>query len=189
MAFDLAAIREEIDAEVGSLPWVSATIIGVSYLSTALVAVLLVVGLDLVVTSKEAAGLPSFGSGRGFVQSIVWTFYGAHAVPIKGGLVDFNLLDAVVGGIPTTAYYLIPAAATFMSGRSIARSNGHTDMSNEALGALGALTVVGYGGVMFLGIFLSEWKGVAPATSEGVLFATLGFPLVFGFLGGYLADR
>lgn len=184
----MSSYIDEIREEVGSIPVVSAAIIGVSYVVTALVGMVLLLGLDIVITSKDAAGLPTFGSGRWFVHSIVWTFYGVHAVPVDGAG-NFNLLEAIVGGVPSTVYYLIPTLASFMSGRSIARSNGHADMSNEALGILGALTVVGYGGLLFVGLFVSEWKGIAPATGEGIVFAVLGFPIVFGFLGGYLADR
>lgn len=180
---------EEIRNEVGSIPWVSATIIGISYVVVAIVGMLLLLGLDVVLTTDDAAGLPEFGSGRWLAQSIAWTFYEVHAVPVNGGVGNFNLLDAIEGGVPTTAYYLVPALASFMSGRSIARSNGHADMSNEALGVLGAMTVVGYGGLLFVGLFVSEWKGIGPATAEGIVFAVLGFPIVFGFLGGYLADR
>lgn len=188
MSFDASAIHEEIEEEVGTVPWVSAAVIGVSYLFVAFVVVLVFMGLDLVMISEDSI-LPDYNSGRAFLQALVFSFYSAHAVPIQGGPTAANLLEVLDGGLPTTAYYLVPAVATFMGGRSIARSNGHADMSNEALGALGAMMVVGYGGVLFLGIFLSEWEGVAPATGEGVLFAALGFPLVFGFLGGYLADR
>lgn len=189
MGSDIDEIRTEIDQEVGSVPWVSATIIGISYLFVAFVAVPILMVLDILLISPEGSILPDFGSSRGFIHALVWSFYNAHAVPITGNVGNLNLIDLLDGGLPTAAYYLVPAIASFMGGRSIARSNAHSDMSNEALGALGALMVVGYGGLMFLGIFLSEWRGVAPATGEGILFAALGFPLVFGFLGGYLADR
>lgn len=189
MVFDYDEIKSEIGEEVGSVPWVSATIIGISYLFLAFVVVPIVMVLDIVLISPDGSILPDFGSGRAFVQALVWSFYNAHAVPITGNANSLNLIDLLDGGLPTATYYLVPAVASFMGGRSIARANGHADMSNESLGALGAMMVVGYGGVMFLGVFLSEWRGVAPATAEGILFAALGFPLVFGFLGGYLADR
>ncbi|AGN00614.1 hypothetical protein L593_03315 [Salinarchaeum sp. Harcht-Bsk1] len=144
---------------------------------------------DFLLISSDGSGLPDFESSRAFVQVITWSFYDAHAVPITGGTGDFNHLMLPDGGRPTTAYYLIPALGPFVGGRSIARSNGHVDMSNEALGTLGTMVVAGYGGVMFLGVFLTEWCGIAATTGEGVLFAAIGFPIVFGFLGGYLADR
>jgi len=180
---------DEIQDEIGTFPWVSAAVIGVSYVIVAFVVVIFAIVADLLLISPDGSQLPDFGSTRAFVQAIVWSFYNAHAVPITGGAGDFNLLKVLDGGLPTTAYYLIPALASFMGGRSIARANGYADMSNEALGTLGAMMVVGYGGIMFLGVFLTEWRGIAPATGEGLLFAAIGFPLVFGFLGGYLADR
>lgn len=184
MAFDVEQIRDEI----GPLPWVSGLFRGVLFALITGVLVLLVIYVDFLLAG-ELDVLQSADSSDFEGYLFLWTIYGAHLVPVQGGGQAANLVTSVDAALPNLAYYAVPAVSLFVAGRIVARANGHADMSNEALGTMGAFVVVGYAPVMIGVAVLSEYQGVGPSMVETVLFAALGYPLVFGFLGGYLAKR
>lgn len=185
MGFDVEEIREEI----GPLPWVSGLFRGVLFAMITGVLVMLALYVDAAASGNIDAlqSGEAVGNLGGYV--FLWTVLSAHLVPIQGGGGTVSLVAVIDGVLPDLAYYLVPALSLFLAGRFVARSNGHADMSNEALGTMGTLVVVGYAPVMVGVAVLSEYQGVGPSMVETVLFAALGYPLVFGFLGGYLAKR
>lgn len=185
MAFDVEEIREEI----GPVPWVAGLFRGVLFALITGVLVLLVLYLDAVAAGDTTALESTDSAGNFGAYVFVWTVLSAHLVSVENAEMAVNLITAFEGEFPDIVYYLTPALSLFLAGRFVARSNGHADMSNEALGTLGALVVVGYAPVMVGVAVLSEYQGVGPSFVEAVLFAGIGYPLVFGFLGGYLAKR
>lgn len=185
MGFDVEGIRDEI----GPLPWVSGLFRGVLFALISGVLVLLVLYVDAVAAGRTEVLQSGDAAGDLGGYVFLWTVMSAHLVSIEGAGVAVNLVSGFDGALPDLVYYLTPALSLFLAGRFVARSNGHADMSNEALGTMGALVVVGYAPVMVGVAVLSEYQGVGPSMVETVAFAALGFPLVFGFLGGYLAKR
>lgn len=185
MPFDLDEIRDEM----GPLPVVSGVFRGALFGLITGTLVVLVLFVDALLVGETE--LLQSGGETGDLQTygVVWTVLSAHLVPIEGGLGAANLIAELDGALPSVVYYLVPALSAFLAGRYVARANGHADMSSETLGAMGAFVVLGYAPVMIGAAVYSQYGGVGPAMLEAVLFAGLAYPLVFGFLGGYLAKH
>lgn len=185
MATEFSDIREEI----GPLPWISGIFRGVLFAMITGILVLLVTYVDFVL-AEEAEALMAADDANVLGYLFAWTVFEAHLVPIEGAAGQtVNLLSSYDGSLPDLAYYAVPALALFVAGRIVARANGHADMSNEALGTMGAFVAVGYAPVMVGVALYSQYGGIGPPLLETVLLAGLGFPIVFGFLGGYLAKH
>lgn len=128
-----------------------------------------------------------------------WSFYDAHLIPTSlptadagGGMSVLTnrhlLLD--LGG-PLLALYLLPALLLIGTGYLVARV-GETHGAQGQTFA-GASVALGYGLLVILGAFLFTAKAgqarvtASPAGLRSVVFG-VGYPLVFGAIGGTIAD-
>lgn len=171
----------------------SGAIQGASYYVVGLIAVSFVVFVDFMLISSGSGGTTGGmgGSGAALLYGLGWMFYSAHFVSISSGVLGSqNLIDFIGAvGIPSFVYFLLPPIFLFLAGRSIARSTGHAGMANEQLAARGATAVAGYLPAAALGSVVLTRSGVGPELTTSVLIMGLGYPIVFGALGGYLAKR
>ncbi|PSP79055.1 transporter [Halobacteriales archaeon QS_1_68_20] len=173
----------------------SGAIQGVAYYVVALIAVAFVVFVDFVLISSGSGstspGGLSGGSGSAVLYALGWMFYGTHFVDVSAGALGTQNLVELLGmaGLPSFAYYLMPPVFLFLAGRSIARSTGHAGMRDEELAARGATAVAGYLPAAVVGSIALTRNGVGPELSTTILLMGVGYPLVFGGLGGYLSKR
>ncbi|KTG10064.1 hypothetical protein AUR64_10720 [Haloprofundus marisrubri] len=129
-----------------------------------------------------------------------WLFYNAHLVPTSvpiadavnglGGLTNQSLL-ATLGG-PLYALYLLPPLLLVAAGYAVVRT-AETPGSNGARNA-GASVVAGYFPLLLLGAFVftagaAEAQTVASPAGLSSVFLGLAYPLVFGGIGGMVADK
>ncbi len=180
--------------DFGSLPWVSGAVQGASYFFVSLITISLVVFVDFILISSGGGGGPggvSGGSGQVLLYALGWLFYSAHFVDLSAGALGTQNLVELLGlaGLPSYVYYLLPPVFLFLAGRSIARSTGHAGMRDEELAARGATALAGYLPAAVLGSVVLTRNGVGPELSTTVLLMGVGYPLVFGGLGGFLAKR
>lgn len=132
-----------------------------------------------------------------------WLFLSGHLVDISvsvtgagaGGTIDFLDLFGSESLFPTAVYYAIPPAVLFLAGRATARTYGSDRLSTEQLALTGATIAGGYLPAALVGSLLlartEEYLGatvtVGPDPVSAVLFAGIGYPLLFGGLGGSLS--
>jgi hypothetical protein len=123
-------------------------------------------------------------------KAVGWVFYNAHFantivdVPIVGGATNF------IGGENgfTPLLYVIPPLLLLVAGLAVGRYYGATDDTAGAAMA-GVTTVVGYGVLSIVGVFLFAMQepsiGTDPIT--GILLAGIVYPAVFGTVGAVAA--
>ncbi len=128
-----------------------------------------------------------------------WFFYNAHFVPTSLPTVDAvngmaqltnRSLLSTLGG-PFVVFYLLPPLLLLAGGYFVAQT-GNTRGANGARNA-GASVVVGYFSVFLLGAFVltanvATAGTVASPAGLPAVFLGLVYPVVFGALGGKLAD-
>jgi len=131
--------------------------------------------------------LPQFSGSIPVWKAVGWLYYNAHWAGVKFqevGQQGGNFLNflAYEGGVYAWLW-LLPAALTVMAGALIASRAGGQSLRESALA--GATVTVGYGLVLLAGtaVFAVEVGGVY-VSPELTFVALLGFPAVFGALGG-----
>lgn len=121
-----------------------------------------------------------------------WVFYSSHTVTmeISGGgqsepwpmFEQFLIQDTLV-------FHAIPAALLFVAGYVVAMRVPRTLSTVEGVVA-GASLAIGYGVVTFVGVsfFAHTVSGVTygPPMTDSMLYMGVGYPVVFGGLGGFL---
>lgn len=131
--------------------------------------------------------LPQFSGSIPVWKAVGWLYYNAHWVGVKFqevGQQGGNFLNflAYEGGVYAWLW-LLPAVLIVMAGALIASRSGAQSVRESALA--GATVTVGYGLVLLAGmtVFAVEIGGVY-VSPELTFVALLGFPVVFGALGG-----
>jgi len=128
-----------------------------------------------------------------------WLFYNAHFVPTSlptadaangMALLTNRSLLSTLGG-PLVVFYLLPPLLLLSGGYFVAQT-GNTSGVNGARNA-GASIAVGYFPVFLLGAFVltansAAGRTVASPAGLHAVFLGLVYPVVFGALGGKLAD-
>ena len=129
-----------------------------------------------------------------------WLFYNAHFVPTGlptadslngiGKLTNRTILTTIGG--PTLALYLLPPVLLVAGGYLVARTAETYGANGER--TAGASIVVGYFPVFLLGAFVltaspANASVVASPADLPAIFFGLVYPVVFGAIGGVLADR
>lgn len=146
-------------------------------------------------TAGPAAG-PGI-DGEAIFYVIGWVFFNAHFVDIAAAGQSVNLLS-VFGGfttIPTLVYYAVPALLLLATGRNVAKK-ARSGASDGERAAAGVTVLAGYLPLAVVASFvltlevgaLGTTGSIGPDTGSALLFAGIAYPLVFGGLGGYLAD-
>lgn len=129
-----------------------------------------------------------------------WLFYNAHLVPTSvptadaangmARLTNRSLLDSLGG--PLLALYLLPPLLLAAAGYLVVRSGSTFGASGER--NAGASVAVGYVPAFVLGAFVFDASAATAsvtATPAGLstIFFGLGYAVVFGAVGGMLAER
>lgn len=140
----------------------------------------------------EAVGGPAPADGLAGLagwKAVGWLFYGAHGVPIRfsdatGVTASVDIVGASVGSL--AVLYVVPPVALLLAGGLVAVRAGARRPRRAA--AAGATVVVGYAvallaGSLLLGATLGEYTA-APALP---FVSAVGYPLVFGAMGGLAA--
>lgn len=160
------------------------------------VGVLLFLDVALSSSGSPTGGTTSTG-GNELLYVIGWIFYNAQFVDVAAAGQSMNLLS-LLGGfttVPTVVSHAIPPVLLLAPGRSVARkaARGRTD---EQRTVAGASILAGYLPLALVGSSLLTYEvstfgtttSVGPETTTAVLIAGIGYPVIFGGLGGYFAD-
>ena len=138
--------------------------------------------LDVVGTGPAPTeGLPGW-------KAVGWLFYNAHGVGVRfvdaGAPVGVDFVEASGGAL--APLYVIPPVVLLLAGGIAAVSAGETALKRAAIA--GATVVTGYATVLLLGslLFGATLGGYAAAPALPLLSA-VGYPLVFGAMGGVAA--
>ena len=170
----------------------------VGYVGTLVVTAGVSVGAIRVTTNGEPARVSSLIAMPEETVTAGWLFYNAQFVPTSLPVLDpefgvilvgRNLL-LMTGGVSLLAFLLVPTVL-LAAGYAVAATGAPTG-ANGSRNA-GAAIALGYGPVVLLGAFLLTAPAVesnAVASPDGLrtLLAGVVFPLLFGGLGGSLAD-
>lgn len=124
---------------------------------------------------------------------IGWYYYNAHfvstLVPGFGGTRAENFIAAADGGALSLLYILPPAVLLVSSAVTVGRAEASTRLNAAVAG--GSVTL-GYLPLCIVGMFVFVYSvGEATVRPDGVtavLLAGIVYPVVFGGLGGVLAD-
>ena len=121
-------------------------------------------------------------------KAVGWLFYNAHGVGVRfadaGGTVGVDFVEASGGSL--AVLYVVPPVALLLAGGVVALRAGETSPKRAALA--GVTVVTGYAvallvGSLLFGASLGPYTA-APATP---LLSAVGYPLVFGAMGGVAA--
>lgn len=140
----------------------------------------------------------------GLFTLMVWSLFGAHFVDIElsaatgfGQLeMTANMVDEWFVEIPSAVVHIIPVVVLMMIGGILAAR--YAQINDSGTYAMtGASVVVGYLPLVLFSIlffdFSTEIDGFPVAYEiqllEGLFFAGLLFPILFGGIGGYLAYK
>lgn len=126
-------------------------------------------------------------------KAVAWLFYGQHYVqtthPTIGGR---GMLNLVQQSNDTTVLLLIPPLLLVLAGAIVVAIEEREELGSAALG--GALVVAGYAPLAIAGAFVTAHEmgdagTVAPDPVGAILVAGLLYPIVFGGIGGAIAQR
>lgn len=133
--------------------------------------------------------------GGGVTRNFLWEL--ARNLGLPRALDDPALVDPGSLTLPTITYTVLVAAVLVAAGFAVARLASRSGATATGGMEAGMTVVAGYlplallGSVLF-GLGLLEWAaepGAAPDVLGTILLAGLTFPLVFGAVGGHLAER
>lgn len=143
------------------------------------------------------------------IETAGWIYYNAQFADVTSSVdagdfgeaesESFNIVrgDGFLGegtslDVPAIVYHLIPVLVLLGAGFAIAR---YVDAKTPQEGAIaGATIVIGTTVLAILGTFIFTVTisfivefSASPDLAEGILFVGIGFPLVFGAIGGAIA--
>lgn len=187
MAFTHLPLRRCLLAGVG------AAVVGYATTAAAVVAAGLSVETITVAAGGERVAVGSLVAGPGESVAVGWLFYNAQLVPTTLPIVDPEIGRTLVGrnllfaaGGPALAVTVLVPAALLAAGAAVAATS-------DGGGSAGAAIAVGYLPALVVGAFLltapaPDWNAAAGPSGIRTLVAGLVFPIVFGGVGGRLAD-
>ncbi|MXR19361.1 hypothetical protein [Halobacterium bonnevillei] len=152
------------------------------------------VAVGAVFLDRVEDGALDFGqeSTEFIVDFFAWVFYGAHTVDLEvtgGGATETWSLFEQFLIQDTVVFHVIPAGLLFVSGYIVAMRVPRTLGSVEG-GIAGASVAVGYAVLTFVGVsyFTHTVGGLtyAPPMVDAMLYMGVGYPVLFGGLGGFL---
>ena len=163
-----------------------------------------VVGFVLVAIGRQATGIGGdrratveafHGSGL-TLEDVAWLFYNAHYVDLSvptGG--TYRALDGsanvLLGGFGSL-FLLVPPLVLLFAGAVVTRTYRHRLRSQMDAGIFGASVVLGYFVCVLVGVYFFtagvNATTVRPSPVPAISVAGLGYPIVFGALGGLLAE-
>jgi hypothetical protein len=177
--------RTETSSDSSPLPWRAGAAVGAgAALAGYLVTVLLTATRALSAVGVGPApteGLPGW-------KAVGWLFYNAHGVGVRfvdgGGAVGVDFVAASGGGLATL--YAVPPVVLLLAGGLAAARVGETGPKRAAMA--GATVVTGYAAALLAGsLLLGASLGTYTAAPALPLLSSVGYPLVFGAMGGIAA--
>ncbi len=178
------------DGRFGDLPWRRGATRGAAAFAAALVGVGLLVLVERTL-SGDLAGLAAETDGLAGdpLYAAGWLFYNAHLVGVIVGGEAVNLVDALrsSGTVPASLVYAVPPPALYLAGNAVAHATADEDDERSRRALVGATVVAGYLPLALVGAVAFTTGGVGPSPVGALVFAGLGYPLVLGGLGGYMA--
>ncbi|PSP75630.1 hypothetical protein BRC81_14680 [Halobacteriales archaeon QS_1_68_20] len=178
------------DGRFGDLPWRRGATRGAGAFGAALLGVGALVLIERAL-SGDLAGLAAETEGlaENPLYAAGWLFYNAHLVGVIVGGEAVNLVDALrtSGTVPASLVYAVPPPALYLAGNAVAHATSHEDDERGRRALLGATVVAGYLPLVLVGAVAFTVDGVGPSPVGALVFAGLGYPLVLGGLGGYMA--
>jgi hypothetical protein len=178
---------EETLVDLSPLPYGAGAVAGVcAVLFGYLVTVLLTAtrALDAIGGAAPTGGL----AGLTGWKAVGWLFYGAHGVAVRfsttAGVTSVDFVGTSGGSL--VFLYVVPPATLLLAGGLTAARAGARRPKRAA--ASGATVVVGYAVALLAGsVLLGATFDGATATPGLPLFPAVGYPLVFGAMGGVAA--
>ncbi|MFC7175685.1 hypothetical protein [Halosegnis marinus] len=123
-------------------------------------------------------------------QVVGWVFYNAHFVNtnVDLGFFGSGATNAIGGdGGFTVLLYVVPPLLLLGAGLAVGRAAGAGSLDAANAAVAGASTVIGYGLLSVVGVFLFATESVTPDLVTGILLGGLLYPVVFGAVGGFVA--
>lgn len=178
------------DGRFGDLPWR----LGARRGAAAFVAGLAGVGLLVLVErtlSGDLAGLAEATDGIADdpLYATGWLFYNAHLVGVIVGEEAVTLVGALrsSGTVPASLVYAVPPPALYLAGNAVAHATVDQDDGRFRRALSGATVLAGYLPLAVVGAVAFTTRGAGPSPLAALVLAGLGYPLLFGGLGGYTA--
>lgn len=122
-----------------------------------------------------------------------WLFYSAHFVDIRAsfgfGPIESELtVNLIAEGAGSLEFlYLVPPLLLVLGGGLLARWAAAVTLRNGAIA--GTAIAIGYVAAAVVGLFVFQYGGVRPDPTVAILVAGLGYPILFGAVGGAVAVR
>ena len=141
--------------------------------------------------------------GGAMMNVIGWVFYNTHFVPLRasassdvaGRSAELTVNFVTSQGGSWMILTIIPPVVLFLGGRNVVSNTDTFDQKDSVLA--GAMLVVGYlplaliGSLFFQTGINGETIGtvsISPIFQQTILFAGVGYPVLFGGLGGYFGN-
>jgi hypothetical protein len=135
-----------------------------------------------------------------------WWHYSAQYVDVEGETsvqsTSFNYVDDAYGWenpptFPEFLYRLVPIGLLVLGGYVITRREMKDRSIEDVTPLVGSSIAVGYAVTVLFGTFVFSWSTTINGTNvtysvpmqEALFTAGLAYPIVFGSVGGYLAER
>ncbi|MEF8843357.1 MAG: hypothetical protein V5A62_17325 [Haloarculaceae archaeon] len=177
--------RSELPTGLLQLPYPTGVVVGAG---AALVGYFTTVLLTATRATDVVGSGPAPTGGLPGWKAVGWLFYNAHGVVVRfvdgAGAVGVDFVEASGGSL--APLYAVPPAVLLLAGGVTAFRAGETAPKRAAM--IGATVVAGYAVALVLGsVLLGASLGTYTATPAVPVLSAVGYPLVFGAMGGVAA--